>query len=149
MPSLFEPATANNILQRINVLQAASTRQWGTMTISQMMAHCSQVFEMSLGDTKEARNLFTKIIGKLIKGIVLGQKPYKQGLPTGKNFIIKEDKDFAFEKQRLLTLLNRFLQAGEKEIVKNEHALFGKLTAEEWGFAMWKHTDHHLKQFGV
>lgn len=28
-------------------------------------------------------------------------------------------------------------------------ALWGKMTYEDWDKLMWKHIDHHLKQFGV
>jgi hypothetical protein len=29
------------------------------------------------------------------------------------------------------------------------HPMFGKMTADQWGRSMWKHLDHHLRQFGV
>ena len=28
------------------------------------------------------------------------------------------------------------------------HAFFGKLSGDEWGQLMYKHIDHHLRQFG-
>jgi len=149
MPSLFNLNIANNILQRINHLQPNNVRQWGKMDAAQMMAHCSNVFEMSIGDKKQKRNLFSIIMGPLIKKMVMSPKPYKPGLPTGKDFVIASDKDFYQEKERLLNLFNRFLEMGGEAVAKNEHALFGKLTAHEWGFTMWKHLDHHLRQFSA
>ena len=29
------------------------------------------------------------------------------------------------------------------------HPLFGPMTWREWGVATYKHTDHHLRQFGA
>jgi hypothetical protein len=30
-----------------------------------------------------------------------------------------------------------------------EHAAFGRLSGKEWGWLTYKHTDHHLRQFGA
>jgi hypothetical protein len=29
------------------------------------------------------------------------------------------------------------------------HSFFGRLTAQAWAILMYKHLDHHLRQFGV
>jgi hypothetical protein len=29
------------------------------------------------------------------------------------------------------------------------HPFFGPMTQQEWETLMWKHLDHHLRQFGV
>jgi len=50
-------------------------------------------------------------------------------------------------KQTLITYLQRFAQAPES-VQFGKHAFFNELTAEQWGALMYKHTDHHLKQFG-
>ena len=55
-------------------------------------------------------------------------------------------KDFEKEKAQLLDMLNRFT---ESNMINEQHPVFGKLTKEQWSKAMWKHLDHHLKQFGV
>ena len=79
----------------------------------------------------------------------MSNKPYKPGLPTAKEFIIKNDRDFEVEKKDLLNQLNTFLAKGEKNCDGRVHPAFGKLSSYEWGFSQWKHFDHHLRQFGV
>ncbi|MFD1127776.1 DUF1569 domain-containing protein [Paenibacillus provencensis] len=32
--------------------------------------------------------------------------------------------------------------------ITNPHPFFGKLTSEEWSIGLYKHLDHHLKEFG-
>ena len=32
---------------------------------------------------------------------------------------------------------------------ENPHSFFGRLTPEEWAVLMYKHVDHHLRQFGA
>ena len=48
----------------------------------------------------------------------------------------------------VLALLER-IRTGPLEGKGPPHPLFGPLTRREWGVATYKHTDHHLKQFGA
>jgi len=49
----------------------------------------------------------------------------------------------------LSALLERFFENGPRGCTKHPHAFFGQLTPEEWARLMYKHLDHHLRQFGV
>lgn len=44
---------------------------------------------------------------------------------------------------------DRFAAAGPKGCTTHPHTFFGRLTPEEWATLMYKHLDHHLRQFGV
>ncbi len=149
MPSLFEQHTANDILQRIVKLQPDSARQWGKMSAAQMMAHVRYVLELATGDKTEKPTFMMKLMGPMIKKVIMGDKPFKQGLPTGPNFIMKEEKDFETEKSQLINTYHRFIENGTAAAEGRKHPIMGKLSAQEWGFSQWKHFDHHLKQFGV
>lgn len=149
MPSLFEPTTAQQIIDRINLLQPNSKRQWRKMTVSQMLKHCNDALGTATGDVIINPPWFMKLLAPMIKKAVMENKPYKPGLPTAKEFIVKEDKDFETEKQKVLQTINKFLQNGEAAVDGKKHPAFGTLTAQEWGFSQWKHFNHHLNQFGV
>ncbi|MDE3234736.1 MAG: DUF1569 domain-containing protein [Bacteroidota bacterium] len=149
MPSLFEPAVAQSIEQRIQSLQSNYERQWGKMSLSQMMAHVRFVMELGTGEKTEKITLLGKLLSPIIKKVALSKQPYKQGLPTGASFIIKEEKNFEEEKEKLLQTYHHFVSAGEAGVAGKSHPAFGKLTAEEWGFSQWKHLDHHLRQFNA
>ena len=41
MKNLFEPATVEEVKQRMAQLRPDSERQWGKMNVAQMVAHCS------------------------------------------------------------------------------------------------------------
>jgi hypothetical protein len=148
-PNLFEANTAKNIEQRIHSLSATSARQWGQMSVSQMMAHLRTVLQLATGERTEKPQLIGKLLGPFIKRVVFSPKPYKPGLPTGTGFVIKEDKNFDQEKQQLIATYEKFIAAGPTAVDGLKHPLFGKLTADEWGFSQWKHFDHHLRQFGA
>jgi len=48
----------------------------------------------------------------------------------------------------LVSLMER-IGAGPREGDGPVHPLFGRLSFREWGVATYKHTDHHLRQFGA
>ncbi len=150
MPSLFEPQTAHNIIYRINQLQPSTQRKWGKMSVAQMLFHCKEALGTATGNTTTNIPFFLRIIGPIfIRKMVLSPKPYKEGLPTAKELIIKENKNFEEEQLAALNRINQFISNGAKNVEGLKQPLFGKMTAEEWGFSQWKHFDHHLKQFGV
>jgi transposase InsO family protein len=43
----------------------------------------------------------------------------------------------------------RFARLGPEGCTKHPHSFFGRLTPQEWAMLMYKHVDHHLRQFGV
>jgi len=150
MKNLFEPATAKEIKERIAKLGPASQRQWGKMTAPQAMAHCSVAMEWAVGDNFPPRMFIGRILGPIAKSQVLkDEKPMGKNAPTAKALVVKDDRDLGKECQRLFALIERFSTAGPQGCTKHPHTFFGPLTPEEWAALMYKHVDHHLRQFGV
>lgn len=149
MKSIYEQATLQEINSRIDSLSANSHRQWGTMTVAQMLAHCSVPIEIALGDKHARPALISRLFAPFIKKVIVGDKPFKQSLPTDKNFLITDDRDFDKEKTRLKALVHRVSTGGAALMEGKPHAFLGKLTAQEWSTSLYKHLDHHLRQFGV
>ena len=150
MKNLFEAATAKEIRERIGRLCTTSQRQWGKMTAPQAMAHCSVVMEWAVGDKVEPRMFLGRILGPLVKSQVLkDEKPMGRNAPTAKSLVIQDNRDLEKECARLSSLVERFSAGGPQACTKNPHTFFGQLSPEEWAQLMYKHVDHHLRQFGV
>jgi len=150
MKNLFEAARAEEVKGRIARLRPDSERQWGTMSPAQAMAHCSVAMEWAVGDRIPARMLLGRIIGGMVKPKVLGDdEPMRRNSPTVKDLVVKDERDLGKERARLCGLIDRFALAGPKGCTTHPHSFFGKLTPEEWATLMYKHVDHHLRQFGV
>jgi hypothetical protein len=149
MHSLFNRTDAGNILERLDHLTPDSQRLWGKMTVSQMLAHCSAAMETATGRKHYPRLFIGRILGSLVKKNFLSEKPFPKGSPTDKHFIIKGEPDFAAEKQRLYDLVCTFADGGSEKCTPYPHAFFGKMAPEEWSISMYKHLDHHFRQFGV
>jgi Protein of unknown function (DUF1569) len=150
MKNLFDTATAREVKERLGRLTPESSREWGTMTAAQTLAHCSVGMETAFGDAKPPRMMMGRILGPVIKKMALGNdEPMRKNSPTAPMLVIKDERDFADEKLRLMTLIERFCESGAKGCTDHPHAFFGVLTPEQWAELMYKHLDHHLRQFGV
>lgn len=149
MKNIFEPQTAAQTIHRINSLKPDNQRQWGKMNVSQMMAHCSAVLEHALGDKVSKPSFFARLLGPLFKGMMASTKPFSKNAPTGPDFVIVDERDFDAERQKLLRLLERFVVGGEMAVEGKRHPFFGKLSSAQWSNGIYKHLDHHLRQFGV
>ncbi len=149
MKNLFDKETHTEIINRISKLTPQSQRQWGKMTVSQMLAHCKEAFTVPLSDKKLPRIFMGRLIGWAFKKMLYNDKPWKRNLPTAPNFLIKDERDFEKEKQELTELINRFYNSGPANVGKFPHPMFGTYTSEQWGKSMYKHLDHHFSQFGV
>lgn len=150
MKSVFNPSDVNEIINRISKLNSNSTPLWGKMNVSQMLAHCNVTYEMIYETIHPEPNFIFKFILKaFVKKKVVTEAPYPKHSPTAPQFIIKGDKDFGVEKNRLVSYIERALKDGPAFFDgRNSHS-FGKLNTTEWNCMMYKHLDHHLNQFGV
>jgi hypothetical protein len=148
MESLFEPAARENVQARLGKVRPDSERQWGKMGPSQMLAHCANALEVASGDSPRRQALIGKILAPFVRRKVLGDEPFSRNSPTDPTFVIRDDRDFDAEKARLLGVMDRFCQRGPDHAGRQIHSFFGKLSGDEWGKLMYKHLDHHLRQFG-
>lgn len=149
MKTLLNPSNVQEIKQRINSLKPTSIRLWGKMEVAQMMAHCSATMEVAVGEKTPPRMLIGRIFGPLLKFMLTNDKPLRQNSPTHKSFLVIDQRNFEKEKARLLYLIEKFASGGEAKVTTHPHSFFGKLNPAEWGTAMFKHLDHHLRQFGA
>jgi hypothetical protein len=149
MQNLFDTTVYTETVDRINSLSKEAHPQWGKMNVAQMLAHCIAAFRVPLSEVPLPRMFLGRLLGPFIKAKLYNEDPWKQSLPTSPDFIIKDQRDFNTERQRLLDLVNKFYAAGPTGITKYPHPFFGKFTPEQWGMSMFKHLDHHLRQFGA
>jgi hypothetical protein len=150
MRNLYEAARVEEVKTRIAQLRPDSQRQWGKMTPAQALAHCSGAMEMAMGDVRPQGMFLGGIIGRVIKPMVFkDEEPLRKNSPTIKELAITDDRDLGKERERLCGLVDRFAAAGPKGCTTHPHSFFGRLTPDEWSALMYKHLDHHLRQFGV
>jgi len=150
MKNLFQTTAVEDVRKRLMHLTPDKGRLWGTMQVAQAVAHCSAGVELALGDRLPPRMFLGRIIGPIVKALALrNDEPMRRNTPTVKGLVIQDDRDLTRERERLLALIDRFVAAGPAGCTTHPHSFFGRLTPEEWATLMYKHMDHHLRQFGV
>lgn len=150
MKNLYEAATVEEVKKRIAQVRPDSARQWGKMNPGQAMAHCSVAMEWAVGDTVAPRMFIGRILGSLIKSrVIANEEPLRRNTGTAKTLVITDDRDLAKEQARLGALVERFATSGPAGCTRHPHTFFGQMTPQEWATLMYKHLDHHLRQFGA
>ena len=149
MQNLFNPEDRDALLRRLSGLQPSSVRQWGKMNGAQMLAHCSVTLEVACGDRIKTQRLFGRVLAPFVGSSVLGAKPFTRNAPADPDSKIGDERDFEKEKARVASLVDRFFSRGPANAEGLVHSFFGRLTGDQWGRLMYKHLDHHLRQFGA
>jgi hypothetical protein len=150
MRNLFDEQRVREVKARIAQLRPDSDRQWGVMNVAQALAHCAAGMEWAVGDRHPPRVLIGRILGPVVKPQVFkNDEPLRRNSPTAKDLIMRDDRDLETERERLLRLIDRFAAGGHAGCTTHPHAFFGRMTAEQWSILMYKHLDHHLRQFGA
>lgn len=150
LPSLYNKSVSEDIINRINKLTPETQPLWGTMDVARMLAHCCVTYEYIFDERNDKPNFFVKFMLKaFVKSAVVSETPYKHNERTGPAFLIANERDFEKEKTRLVNYINRVVEKGESFFQGKASNSFDVLTPTEWNNLMYKHLDHHLRQFGV
>jgi hypothetical protein len=150
MKNVFDSSDCQEFIDRINKLTPETQPLWGKMSVDKMLAHCNvtyeYIFENKYKKPTGIKKLFLKL---LVKNFVVGEKPYRKNTATAPDFLIKNEKDFSFEKDRIIGFIKKVQELGAEHFDGKESHSFGPLNKTEWNNMLAKHLDHHLNQFGV
>ncbi len=149
--TLLKPDDLIEIRTRISHLTENSERKWGKMNSAQMLRHCDRIIQISTGNIILPKiNFIVKSIGIMTKKeMKIFNNGIPPNMPTFKTVIITENCNFEKSRESLIRTLEEFLMKVEQNNLLSEHALFGRMNKEDWGFMHYKHLNHHLKQFGL
>lgn len=149
MKTLYQRETVDEVILRVENLEPAAVRQWGKMDVAQMMAHCSAGLDMARGQLNPPRIFIGRLLGPIFKPVFTNEKPFGKNAPTDKKLVVSDQRDFVREQEQLKLKLRQFHEGGEAQCTRHPHPFFGALTPQAWGRGMYKHMDHHLRQFGA
>jgi hypothetical protein len=153
MKNLFDPILVEDTKQRILRLRLESERQWGSMEVAQTLAHCTSCVEMAMGVIHVKRAPFpATLLGLFIKPLVFrDDKPLRRNSPSAPELFSpgSTNCEFLSERSRLIAAIDRFAGQGPMGCSRNAHPFFGPLNPQQWAILMYKHVDHHLRQFSV
>lgn len=148
MGSILNEADRMAICQRIGTVTSASVPRWGQMDATAMLHHLRLSALMALGELPVAckgKRVFQVFP---LKHAILHVVPFPRGAPTAPELLAPGVTPLDEVRSELVSLVHR-IGAGPREGAGPVHPLFGRLSFREWGVATYKHTDHHLRQFGA
>lgn len=149
--NLYNRHALEDLLNRIEKLQWRTEAQWGQMNVNQAICHMTDPLR-DLLNRREIDPVVPSFISPLMRMMVLTKKDWKPGTPTLKIYDqIKGDGTrptaFDYDKKLLVSMLSELAEKSE-DYKFGRHPALGKLNRDQLGFFVWKHVDHHLRQFG-
>jgi len=104
--------------------------------------------DMASGRLNTPRSFIGRLIGPLVKSVLTNEKPLGKNAPTDPQLVVADQRDFVREQEQLKLKIQQFHDGGEAQCTRHPHPFFGSLTPAQWSRGMYKHIDHHLRQFG-
>lgn len=146
-PSIYDASTTADLHNRLDQLKPDSRGLWGKMTVAQMLKHCAVPYQQT--SAAKGSWLIGTMAKLFFKSSMTNEVDYRKNLPTAKHFIVVEEPEFEEVRLQLKTLIDAAHGEGEAAYEGRSHTWLGKLTSREWSNMLYKHLDHHLRQFGV
>ena len=146
MKTVFDKTTRDELIGRIDTLNENSKNKWGKMNVYQVLKHCTLWDEWMQRNKSNKQAFIGRLFGKMaLKKILKDESPLARNTPTLRELIVKEiNGDVASEKTKWIALINEYAHFSNPNFV---HTFFGKITKEQAGQLVYKHADHHLRQF--
>ena len=149
MKTVFDKTTREELMSRINTLDESKAAEWGKMNAYQVLKHCSSWEEWVHGrnNTVYKRSFMGLLFGRwVLKSMTKDDEPLRRSTPTSPQFVITETSgEIEPFKRKWIALIEEYARFSNPNFV---HDFFGKMTPEQIGILAYKHTDHHLRQFG-
>lgn len=147
MPSIWNDADRADLVRRAWTITPAHTPKWGKFTATAMLAHLSDALRMATGELQVTPKAPPILKWAPVRYLVIHKLPMPKGAPTAPELIARSSSaDLQQEQQALQSLFDALPRRAQ---LAATHPAFGPMTRDDWGVLIHKHTDHHLRQFGV
>lgn len=147
LPVIDDPGAVAALATRLNKLTPESRAQWGRMSAHGMPCHVADValgIRTLPGAPPCSRRAFRAFVG------LHTPLPWPKGIRTPAQ--VDQEKGgtppsvFEADRARAIAAIEAQAIPG---VWPEYHPIFGRLSEWEWKRFAWRHTDHHLRQFGL
>jgi len=150
--TVADPLVLRLLTERLMALTPDSRRRWGTLTAHEMLCHLGDAAEMVLGIRPRERPIPFRH-RPIMKAVGLWSPiRWPHGWRANPAHIARlggtRPTVFAADLRRALDGL-RGIAAARTELKEPMHGTFGAMSVRDWQRWAYKHTDHHLRQFGL
>jgi len=104
---------------------------------------------MALGKTEYRQVFIGRLFGKMaLRSMIKDERPVRRNMGTLPELIVSDSGgDIEFLKKHWMTTIKEYGHLPND--YKFVHTFFGKVDRQQTGLLAYKHTDHHLRQFGA
>jgi hypothetical protein len=145
-------AVRASLIGRLGALRPDTARRWGTLTPHEMLCHLGDAVEMVLGvrPRREPVPVRPRPVAKWLGLWTPVRWPH--GWPTNPAHDPRRDgtrpSQFDADLRRAIAGIEG-IAAADPSTVERAHGTFGAMSLADWQRWAYKHTDHHLRQFGI
>ena len=112
-----------------------------------MLVHITDAMRMATGDLAVRGRRHPASL-PVIKQLLLYVVPMAKNLPTAAELVARAPGAFDEEMRAFVASVQQFAKR-DAAAAWPDHPLFGAMSPHAWGALAYKHTDHHLTQFGL
>jgi len=144
--SLRNDADRQQLLERMQRVRSDAKPLWGRLDAHRMLCHTADVMRIALGELPSSpqHSFFSRTIGKFMV-VNTGFQAPRGKIETAPEMMTTKPKSWDADLAACVELAERIGNGSASAV----HPAFGPLSPDEWGRMCWKHTNHHLVQFGV
>jgi hypothetical protein len=147
MKTMWAAEQQREVRARVARVTPDRQAQWGRMSAAQMMCHLAESLKMALGELQVAPKK-VPIRYPPLKQLIVYLAPFPKNVPTAPELVARTPGDWTVDVGDVQALLDRFTARGAGARWP-EHPAFGRLSGRAWGVLVYRHMDHHLRQFGA
>jgi hypothetical protein len=143
--SIRDDSAHAEIVARIRRLSPECERAWGVMDHDQLIPHLVDGLRLAMnGTTRMPKGLLSAPVMRHLVIHRMKWPPGKAKAPAGAFQRVVED--WGRDRAELLGLIETY-RSTPPEKVGGAHPIFGPMKPRDWDVLVWRHLDHHLRQF--
>ena len=154
MKRIKRPGTVEELVSRARTLSPDARPRWGRLNARQMLCHVTDVARLVLGEIPTRprdpnRIPRAKPFSRFpVKQLFLYVLPWPHGVRGPREAFTTPPGALDEDVRALEGLLLRFRECEPREGWPS-HPLFGRMSTRDWDRLLYRHTNHHFRQFGI
>lgn len=145
--TVFHASARAELQQRLARLVPERAPRWGRLNAPRMVTHLSDAIRLAFSELPAAPKR-TPLRLPVVKQLVIYLLPWPKGAPTAPELLARAPAAWNGEIVALSALIERFA-ARQATGSWPPHPAFGAMTGRAWGVLVYRHCDHHFRQFGI
>ena len=146
--TIFDSARRDELLERLGRLTPDAKAQWGKLTAPRMICHLSDSLRVAVGEVP-SKFKPGPLANPLVRWLLAYVIPFpKERAQTAPEMLLTQPADWQADLSTVREQLRAAAQRGPHGRWAR-HPAFGEVSGTLYGVFIYKHFDHHLRQFGV